>query len=77
MNILSQIVYILKLVEILENSELQSISNFTFLRTKIESLYIPSKLEELKEGWCAGLSKLIYLSVSNKNQNFKYVENLC
>ena len=42
----------LKIVEIPDDSKLQMIDKYAFSWSAIESIKIPSKLVELKEGWC-------------------------
>ncbi|KAK8841019.1 hypothetical protein M9Y10_027856 [Tritrichomonas musculus] len=64
----------LKTIEILEDSELKTIGKSAFESTKIEKIYIPSKVEELFEGWLSGTSRIKEITISPKNRFFKFLD---
>ena len=45
--------------------------------SSIEYIKIPASVEELKEGWCCCLEKLVKVEISPDNQHFKMNENKC
>lgn len=53
-------------IEIPKNSELQTIENNAFSFSSLQSLTIPSKLIDLKEGLCDGISYLNKIEISSK-----------
>lgn len=59
-------------IKIPKDSELRFIGKFAFFNTYFNYLYIPSKLEELEDGWCAGTGCLSKLEISPMNKYFKY-----
>ena len=61
----------IKSIEFPPDSELRSICNEAFSSSSLESLSIPSKLQELKEGWCNGASSLVHISISPENKYYK------
>lgn len=60
----------LKNINIPENSLISSIGFDVLSDSQIESLYIPSNVEELKKGWCSGLEKLANVTISPLNKHF-------
>ncbi|KAK8865394.1 hypothetical protein M9Y10_010939 [Tritrichomonas musculus] len=65
----------LEKIEIDEFSELTTIEEGTFDKSSLEDLFIPSNLKELKDGWCMNTSKMTHISVSQKNKNFKIIDD--
>lgn len=63
----------LRKINIHENSELQTIGEGAF-GSLIESLYIPTTLIDLREGWCSCLDNLIRIKISPKNPRYLYFE---
>lgn len=60
-----------------EDSELRSISKGAFYDSNIKEITIPSKLENLEQGWCKYTNNLVTISISPKNQKYlKYGNNL-
>ena len=68
--------YCLKLarIEIPEDSELRTIGKSPFANTKIQSIYVPSKVEVLLEGWLSETSKLREIVISPKNRFYKFLD---
>ena len=62
----------LKSIEFSEDSELKSIDKLAFFHSTIESISIPEKVEELKEGWCCCVPKLNRISISSLNSRFSF-----
>lgn len=60
--------------EVPNNSQLQTIEKCAFNYTPIKSSKIPSKLIELKEGWCSGVTKLNRIFVMPENPRFSCVD---
>ena len=58
-----------------EDSVLRSIEKSSFSGSSIISLFIPSSVEELKEGWCKKTNHLNNITISPNNQHFKYLDN--
>ncbi|KAK8846463.1 hypothetical protein M9Y10_020485 [Tritrichomonas musculus] len=67
--------YDLNYIEIPKNSQLQIIDELSFYDTKIEELFIPSSLIELKDGWCQSTQSLIKFTVDPNNKHFISYEN--
>ncbi|KAK8875922.1 hypothetical protein M9Y10_006100 [Tritrichomonas musculus] len=59
-----------------DDSELLTIEKEAFFGTLIDTLTIPSKVKELKEGWCSFTSKLTNIKLSQDNPNFTYYNDL-
>lgn len=53
-----------------EDSELVSIDSNAFSSSQIQKFSIPSKVKDLREGWCNNLPFLSKISVSPKNNRF-------
>ena len=66
--------YNLNQIEISDDSNILFIERNVFCNDKIERLYIPASVEELKEGWCFDLLKLKEVIISPKNKHFKYLD---
>lgn len=49
--------------------------SFFICSSPIETFYIPSKLFELKNGWCCHTRKLNEISISSENKNFIFIDN--
>lgn len=64
-----------KTVNLPIKSELLSIDTKVFYYCCVESLYIPSKVIEIKENWCHNTDDLVDISISEKNKNFLLLEN--
>lgn len=62
----------LESIEISEDSKLQFIGKNAFSYSSIKSLFIPSDVCELQEGWCRHLPHLTNVKISPKNENFKF-----
>lgn len=54
------------------DSELQSIEEFSFAGSSLESITIPSSVVELKDGWCIGTYKLTDVTIIPSNE-----QNVC
>lgn len=65
----------IKSISFADDSELHTIEKNAFYDSKIEEIYLPSKLAELEEGWCYLTSYLKNISVSSNNNHFKFTEN--
>ena len=65
----------LKTIKFNEDSKLKTISKCAFYQTKIESLSLPSSIENLEEGWCINSDNLNQISVSEKNEKFIYLND--
>lgn len=61
----------LKTLRFPPDSELLTIQENAFINSSIESLEIPSKLVELKDGWSQLMNNLNKITVSEDNQYFK------
>ena len=46
-----------------------------FSNSKIEEIYFPASLRELKEGWCFGADKLTKIIISPSNDQFTFNED--
>lgn len=57
------------------NENLLTIGNEAFSFTSLKNILIPSNVNEIKEGWCRGISELTSIDISHKNSNFKSIEN--
>ena len=62
--------YQLQRVQIPEYSELQIIKEKAFSFSSIESIFIPSSVLKLEEGWCDWANKLFRISVSENNEHY-------
>lgn len=60
----------LKYIEVPEDSELEFIDEYAFYESSIEKITIPSKVIELKEGWCESTPNLTKIEVSPDNPFF-------
>lgn len=60
----------LKSINFSDDSELKSIDKYAFYLSTVESIHIPKNVEELKDGWCCCLPKLINVSISSLNTRF-------
>lgn len=58
-----------------EDSELISIDQNAFYTSGIESMNIPEKVEELKDGWCTSTIFFKSVSISENNKNFSFLPN--
>lgn len=65
----------LKSIQIPPDSQLISIGDYAFHRTKISSLFFPSTVSDLQDDWCAGTDYLTNISLSPDNKNFVYLNN--
>lgn len=61
-------------IQFTENSELLSIGKNAFTFSLIENFWLPPKLETLEDNWCNHFSKLKNISISNLNENFKFLD---
>ena len=66
--------YQLKTFEFEDDSELLLIDEKAFYSASIVRLTIPSKVEELKKGWCNYTGSLIEISISPDNKNFSFAD---
>ena len=57
-----------------DDSKLQKIEKDAFFRSSIESISIPSSVNELEEGWCNHTWELTKISISKNNQNFSFLD---
>ena len=57
-----------------ENSELTTICKSFFSESPVTTLYFPSKLETLEDGWSIWAFDLCDIIISPKNKNFKYLD---
>lgn len=62
-------------IQFSNDSELEMIEREAFKDLPIENFTIPSKLKELKEGWCTNLTNLNNINVSPDNQYFSLYED--
>ena len=62
-------------IEISPDSELRRIEKNAFCGTKIESLFIPSKVCELEDGWCSETTSLNEVKIMLNNQHFKLIDD--
>lgn len=58
------------------DSELRTIEESAFNGMVIKSLYIQSKVEELKDGWCKNACNLNQISVSPSNKYFTVLDKI-
>lgn len=65
----------LKSITFSEGSELQMIDKNSFSNSTVEFLSIPSKVVELKEGWCHRTPRLNKVDISPLNENFAYLDH--
>lgn len=66
----------LQRIEFANHSELRTIANNAFKNSSIESISIPSSIEELEEEWCANINNLIKVEVKvNGKENIMYYDN--
>ena len=63
----------LRKIEISDDSKLRIINEDAFSFSKIDSLYIPASLVELKKGWCNKIEKLTHIKISSNNQRYIYL----
>lgn len=63
-------------VEIPEDSELKKIGRGSFLHCYISKIYLPSKLEEIQEGWCMenNIKSNLEITISPKNRYIKFLD---
>lgn len=61
-------------IEIPENSELVSFDSQSFSKCSIHEIFIPSKFEDFKDGWCRESDKLQRLILAPDNPYFKYAD---
>lgn len=54
------------------NSALKTIENESFSYSSIESIFVPSNVSELQDGWLNHTSKLQKITISIENSNYKY-----
>ncbi|KAK8884505.1 hypothetical protein M9Y10_043617 [Tritrichomonas musculus] len=64
-----------KSIEFVENSEVKTIYGYIFNILGIEELHLPASLNELKEGWSHGTSKLTKISIPHLNDKFIFKED--
>lgn len=64
---------IIRSISFPEDSELLSIEEDAFANSSLDNLTIPSKVKELKEGWCNDTPNLYHIFLSKNNKNFKYL----
>ncbi|KAK8841185.1 hypothetical protein M9Y10_027385 [Tritrichomonas musculus] len=57
-------------IEISNDSNLKSIRNKAFKSTNLKSIFIPSSLIELEDGWCYKTQNLMKVLISPKNDHF-------
>ena len=62
-------------IEIPKNSKLQTIGSSAFSNSKIEEIYFPTNLKELKEGWCNETKELTKIIISPSNKQFIFKDN--
>lgn len=65
----------LKTVDFCMNSELKTIEKLAFSSSSIEKLTIPSKVSDLKDGWCCNIFGLNEIKLMPNNENFKKIGN--
>ena len=65
----------LEKIDIPKDSELRFIGKFAFFNTYFNKIFIPSKVEELEDAWCAGTGCLSKIEISPENKYFKYANN--
>ena len=56
------------------DSELQVIEKSAFASSSLKNLFIPSTVNELKEGWCRRTFNLVNVTVDERNPYFKNSE---
>lgn len=49
--------------------------NFFINCAIVDILQIPPSLKELKDGWCANTPELNFIHISQKNKNFKFIND--
>ena len=64
-----------KSIQFKNDSEIRSFEKNAFYGSLIESITIPSKVIELKEGWCSDTPKLISIKVSPDNAYYQIYED--
>lgn len=57
-----------------EDSQLDSIGEYAFSFSNIESITLPPSIKELKYGWCSHTWNLVNISISPENDNFSYLD---
>lgn len=65
----------LREIKITEDSQLISIGKNAFSFSKITYFTIPRMMEDLEDDWCSYLSNLTVISISEGNQNFKFLDD--
>ena len=65
----------IKSIKFLEDSAVNTIFYRSFSYSKIEEIYFPTSLRELREGWCAGTNKLTKIIISPLNDQFTFNED--
>lgn len=58
-----------------KSSMLKKISKNAFNGSSLQQLQLPSNIENIEEGWCAGTNDLIDLTIPSNNKYFTYHEN--
>ena len=67
--------YNIKSIKFAEDSAINTIFGGAFLSSKIEEIYFPKSLKELREGWCHGADKLTKIIISPSNDQFIFNED--
>ncbi|KAK8835541.1 hypothetical protein M9Y10_042426 [Tritrichomonas musculus] len=62
-------------VDIRDDSKLESIGRSSFYNSRLKSLYIPSRLRNIEEGFLFGINSQIKLEISPKNENVELHNN--
>ena len=57
------------------DSELSLIDEKAFTDSSLQSIFIPSSVKELREGWCDGTSRLNQIIISPNNNRYKYLDD--
>ena len=65
----------IKKLEFPEDSSIHIIEKNAFKKSTIQTLFIPSRVEELQKGWCNKTTDLTTVIISPNNPNFKYSDD--
>lgn len=65
----------IKTLKFAEDSKLLRIESYSFCDSSVESISLPSSVEEIQDGWCLNANKLITIIVAPSNKNFSFINN--
>ena len=65
----------IKTLKFVEDSAVKTIYEYSLICSKIEKIYFPASLKELKDNWCFDTQKLTKIIISPLNGQFKMIED--